>query len=233
MTDQYQAVYASGSDAERYDAMVSAEDADGNLPRALGAVLAGARRVIDIGCGTGRVTRALLSAVPGVEVVGCEPAVAMLDVARRRSPGVAFHAAPADALPVADASFDAAVAGWVYGHQCAWAGADWPLAIGKFLDEMRRVVRPGGTMVVLETLGTGRGATPEPPGPANAAYYAWLEREHGFARSVIDTSYQWPSVADAIAGMGFFFGQRLVDRIEAEQWSRVPEWTGVWSALRT
>ncbi|MFO0748915.1 MAG: methyltransferase domain-containing protein [Myxococcota bacterium] len=225
--DSYQDVYAS--DADRYDAMVSAEDAEQNLPKTLARVLVGARRVIDIGCGTGRVTRAIIAAT-GAQVVGVEPAPAMLEVARRRSPGTTFLEGPADALPVADRSFDAAVAGWVFGHQVSWAGERWPDTIGKFLDEMRRVVRPGGTLVVIETLGTGRGEEPEPPSPASGAYYDWLEARHGFTRHAIDTSYRYDSVDQAVAGMAFFFGSRLAERIRQHGWTRVPEWTGLWVA---
>jgi len=234
MTD-YQRIYHD--DAARYDAMVSAEDVDGNLPLALRAILPPRGRLVDIGCGTGRVGRAAL-AVTGLEVLGVEPAPAMLEVARRRAEteGLAararYVAGAADALPVPDGWADAAIAGWVFGHQVSWAGDAWPATIGKFLDEMRRVTRPGGVRVVIETLGT---ALPEPgpraPSEGLARYYTWLEREHGFARTAIDTSYGFASVDEAAARMGFFFGARVVDAVRAHGWARVPEWTGVWVAM--
>lgn len=230
----YHHIYAN--EAERYDAMVSAEDAAGHLPRALARVLPETGRVVDIGCGTGRVTRAILAARPQMTVVGIEPAEAMLAVARARSEAAGdghrarFVVGSADALPVATGWADAAVAGWVYGHQVAWS-PEWATRIAAFLAEMRRVVRPGGTLAVCETLGTGLPDEPSvarPPTPGLAAYYAWLESEHGFVREEIDTSYEFPSVDDAVQGLGFFFGARLIDTIRARGWRRVPEWTGLW-----
>jgi len=234
----YQTIYAT--DAARYDAMVAAEDADGNLPRALAAILPSTGRLVDIGCGTGRVTRAAL-AVTGLEVLGVEPAAAMLDVARARQAALAepararasYVAGAADKLPVPDAWADAAVAGWVYGHEIAWSGPAWRDRVGAYLSEMRRVVRPGGTRVIIETLGTGLdpdATLARAPTEGLAAYYEWLEREHGFARHVIDTSYRFASVDEAVARMGFFFGERLVGAIRRHGWLRVPEHTGLWVA---
>lgn len=231
MTD-YQHIYQT--DAERYDAMVSAEDVDGNLPRALATILPSRGRLVDIGCGTGRVGRIAL-AITDLELVGVEPAAAMREVARARadtaghSSRARFVDGSADALPIPDGWADAAIAGWVFGHQVSWAGEAWPLVIGKFLDEMRRVTRADGVRVVIETLGTGLGeAGPRAPSPGLASYYAWLETEHGFVRHAIDTSYGFTSIDEAVERLGFFFGARIVDAIRWHGWTRVPEWTGVW-----
>src|SRR5688572_23898936 len=70
------------SQAEAYDALISAEDADGALLGALTAVapVAG-RRVVDVGAGTGRFARLLAGHAAHVDLV--ERAPAMLSVARR------------------------------------------------------------------------------------------------------------------------------------------------------
>jgi len=227
MATDYQDVYAN--DAERYDAMVSCEDADGNLPRALAPLLESTTKVVDIGCGTGRVTRACEFVNDDSEIIGVEAWEPMLAVARRRSPGQRFVQGDAGALPVATGWADLAIAGWVYGHQCSWAGARWPDTIGAFLAEQARVVRPGGRCVVIETLGTGKVA-PEPPAPS-APYYAWLDAQ-GFTREVIDTSYVFATIDEAVMKLGFFFGARIVTAIRANGWTRVPEWTALWSRVR-
>lgn len=98
------------------------------------------RRVLDIATGTGDLALDILRALPGVEVLGtdfCEP---MLDIARRRG---LCHTLVADALhlPLADSSFDAATAAFGLRNMADYAAA---------LREFRRVLRPGGHLLVLE-----------------------------------------------------------------------------------
>jgi SAM-dependent methyltransferase len=57
----------------------------------------GASSVLDLGCGTGQLAAAL---VPGRDVVGVDPAAAMLDVARRRAGGASVEWIEADARDV-------------------------------------------------------------------------------------------------------------------------------------
>jgi SAM-dependent methyltransferase len=63
-------------------------------------------RVLDVACGTGRVTELLVREGFGA-VAGTDVSPAMLDVARRRLPGVEFFPGDATRLPVDDRSFDA------------------------------------------------------------------------------------------------------------------------------
>jgi SAM-dependent methyltransferase len=63
-------------------------------------------RVLDVACGTGRVT-ALLAGEGFGEVVGTDVSTAMMDVASRRLPGVEFFQGDATRLPVDSGSFDA------------------------------------------------------------------------------------------------------------------------------
>ncbi len=113
----------------------------------------------------------------------------MLDVATEklaRSGFIDAELAVADSrkLPVEDASADLSIAGWTFGHLTEWQAETWRDEIGQALGEMLRVLRPGGTAIVLETLGTGR-ETPQPPSTALAAYYAMLEQDYGFSATWI------------------------------------------------
>jgi len=101
--------------------------------------LAGAARVLDLGCGEGQVAR--LAAARGArEVVGVDVSAAQLAEARRRGGGVAYVRAAANALPLASAHFDAVVCCLVLEHVDDLDGA---------LDEAGRVLRPGGRLVLF------------------------------------------------------------------------------------
>ena len=82
--------------------------------------------------------------------------------------------------------------------------------------------------MILETLGTGFTA-PTPPTKGLAEYYDKLENEWGFARQEIQTDYLFDSVEDAVQRTTFFFGTELAEKVTANNWRRLPEWTGLWS----
>ncbi len=222
----YEAIYRDG--AEDYDRLVAAEDCDGALLPAIARV-ATLGDVLEVGCGTGRITRQLVAA--GARVTAFDRAPAMLAVARRRlaSAAGAFTLGEADAraLPVADGWADLAIAGWVFGHFRSWHPETWRDEVGRALDEMARALRPGGTLVVVETLGTGF-ETPRAPTPALAEYFAWLEEARGLRRESLRTDYAFASVEEAAAVTGAFFGAPFAARVRAEGWARVPECTGLW-----
>jgi len=224
-------IYVSASHARRYDALVRAEDCDGHLVQALDAIapIAGASW-LEVGAGTGRITRQLVER-GAARVIASDRAAAMLSVAGEHVGGarrVSLAVADARALPVASGWADAAVAGWVFGHFRYWMPDGWRDHVGAALDEMARALRPGGALVVVETLGTGTEVA-APPSAALAEYYAWLERERGLRRVEIATDYEFRSAADAADVMGFFFGDQMADRVRDHGWRRVPEHTGVWS----
>ena len=92
------------------------------------------RRVLDLGAGTGLLTDVLVAA--GHEVVAVDIAAPMLDHLRSRHPGVRTEVGGAEAIPLADASVDAVVA----GQAAHWFRPE-PAAA-----ELRRVLEPGGVV---------------------------------------------------------------------------------------
>lgn len=225
----FEEIYAEHGDA--YDALVSREDYQGNLFRTLDGItpLAGLD-VVELGAGTGRLTRMLVPVVGSIRAF--DASAHMLEVARRHlsETGLdnwSLEVAPNDRLPVADASADLALEGWSIGHAVGWYPETWREEIGRALGEMRRVLRPSGTMIVIETLGTGA-ETPTPPTEGLAQLYQWLEQEHGFERLAIRTDYRFMNVAEADTLTRFFFGDALADRIVRENMMILPECTGVW-----
>ena len=71
-------------------------------------------RVLDVGSGLGDLAAA--AAARGALVTGCDLAEGMVAAARQRHPSIEFVAADVEALPFADASFDAVVAAFVINH---------------------------------------------------------------------------------------------------------------------
>jgi ubiquinone/menaquinone biosynthesis C-methylase UbiE len=106
--------------------------------------LPGAARVVEIGCGTGAVTR-VLAERPGVgEVIGVDPSPIFVEKARelgRSLPRLTFQTGDARALPFADASFDLVVFHTTLCHIPEPEQA---------LQEARRVLRPGGWLAVFD-----------------------------------------------------------------------------------
>lgn len=94
-------------------------------------------RVLDLGCGKGRFAAALEA--DGAEVLGLDRSAAMLASAR----GLDRVRASARHLPFPPASFDGVVAVEVFEHLPA-------RAIGAVIREVRRVLRPGGVVAIVD-----------------------------------------------------------------------------------
>ena len=108
--------------------------------RALGPI-AGIETILDVGCGTGGLLRALRCRWPGAHAIGVDPAEKALEIARQRMPGGLFLVGHAEAIPLPTASADVAVSTFSFHH---WRDQ----ATG--LREVARVLRPQGIFILLE-----------------------------------------------------------------------------------
>ena len=106
---------------------------------AIAAAAGGGPRLLDVGAGTGRLSGPLLE--QGFDVVAVEPLDAMRAILARTIGAERALAGRAEALPLPDASVDGAVC------SDAWHWFDGARAA----DELARVVRPGGGVVVCVT----------------------------------------------------------------------------------
>jgi SAM-dependent methyltransferase len=95
-------------------------------------------RWLDVGCGTGALSAAIADGCQPSALTGIDPSEGFLAAARQRLPeGTVLHRAGADALPLADAAVDVAVASLVLNFVPDSVAA---------LREMERVTAPGGTV---------------------------------------------------------------------------------------
>jgi len=216
---------------ERYDEFVRCEDRQGNLLACLRRLvpLQGSD-VVELGAGTGRVTGLLSPQVRSIRAF--DAAAPMLEVARRRLERLEtgnWLLAVADnaCLPVPDGSADLAVAGWTFGHQTMWDPGGWRAPVDAAIGEMLRVLRPGGTALVFETLGPGH-EVPFTPPAALGRYYARLADPHRFEWTWIRTDFEFASPAEGERLLRFFFGDELARAFVRSGRSVLPGCTGVW-----
>jgi demethylmenaquinone methyltransferase/2-methoxy-6-polyprenyl-1,4-benzoquinol methylase len=121
------------------------------------AVVRPGDRVLDACCGTGDLALACERA--GGRVTGLDFSEPMLDRARRKSASVAWVHGDLLGLPFEDASFDAATVGFGVRNV-----SDLPRA----LSELRRIVRRGGRVAILEIT--------RPEGVLAPFYRLWFDR---------------------------------------------------------
>lgn len=227
--DHFEHIYARR--AADYHRMITPEDTDGAVLTALRGLMDWrGKQLLDLGTGTGRIP--LLLAGDGAYVLGLDLHADMLreNTVQRNATAGDWSLARGDmrALPIADRWADAVTAGWSIGHSRGWYAAEWQRHIGRMMREMHRVVAPGGVLIIFETLSTGALA-PAPPNAELAEYYAWLEDTWSFTRTTLRTDYVFTSVEAAVAATEFFFGAELAEKIRANGWTRLPEWTGMWT----
>jgi len=99
-----------------------------------------AGRLLDVGCGSGTMAKALKRERPDLDVHGVDFSGSTIATARRHPEGVTFAQAPAEALPYADGWFDAVTMFDVLEH------VDDPARV---LAEIARVLKPGGLFHIV------------------------------------------------------------------------------------
>jgi ubiquinone/menaquinone biosynthesis C-methylase UbiE len=139
---QVEVLFGGGAAAMRRQALVP-------LKRAIGGRLGA--RLLDVACGTGQFLRQVKTNYPRLHVTGLDLSPHYLDVARLTLQAwsrVALVQGAAEAMPFADAQFD--------GVTCIYLFHELPPRVRRaVVDEVRRVLKPGGTLIFVDSLQTG------------------------------------------------------------------------------
>ena len=123
--------------------------------------LGGEATVVDVGAGTGKLTRVLARRY--ARVLAVEPLDGMRAILQQVEPAAEAHAGSAEKLPLADASVDGVFAAQAF-H---WFATDEAVA------EFARVLRPGGVLALVWNEGDDARTDPRPE-----AYRAYIEELH-------------------------------------------------------
>jgi ubiquinone/menaquinone biosynthesis C-methylase UbiE len=227
MSEQQRKIYQSEGD--RYEALISREDYQGNIPRVIDEIInVDGLEILDLGAGTGRLTLLLASRAKSIRAF--DISAEMLRVCRERliASGLSnwqVDVADHRQLPVQDHSADLVTSGWSVSYLVVWNQEDGQAELDEWLTEMKRVLRKDGMILLLESLGTGN---EEPVRLEHVeSTYQWLEA-NGFQHKWIRTDYKFDSLQEAIELSRFFFGEELGAKVERNQWVILPECTGVW-----
>lgn len=181
MTEQGERDDRMAAGYERWWAPVLAPSAVALLDRLDGAIASGARQLVDVGVGTGTLAIAALRRWPQVRVTGIDASSEMLGAAealveeripdgRERFRGQVALAAE---LPFPDASLDVAMSSFVLQLVPSRAAA---------LREIRRVLRPGGTLAYVTWMGEDRTFAPDRVFDALLAEAGFDDEEDGDGR---------------------------------------------------
>ena len=143
---QVEVLFGGGAAAMRRQALVPLREALLRHPG--GATQA---RLLDIGCGTGAFLREVKRNYPRVSVTGLDLSAPYLSVAGRRLADwsrVALVEGAAEAMPFAESEFDVVSVIYLF-HELP------PRTRRAVIEEVRRVLKPGGTLLLVDSLQTG------------------------------------------------------------------------------
>lgn len=130
--------------AKYYEIFANAEDAPAYVYNFLSEVVKN-KRVLDLGCGTGKYTKLL--APDCAEYIGIDQSEAVLSICQKKIenlPNSRLIFADAEQLPIPDACLDLIFSCWMLGTVSEVSKRD------KILDECRRVLKPGGQIYLVE-----------------------------------------------------------------------------------
>lgn len=149
------------------------------------APLSDGQRLLDFGCSSGRVARALAAAYPEIEMHGCDPNGPAIEWADANLPAISFAKSENDPpTPYGNAFFDAAFGVSIWSHYSERLALKW-------YDEMHRIIKPGGHLISTTH------------GPQSVAFYG---------AEGLRTSDQLSDILDSLYNSGYWYAPEFGDK---------------------
>lgn len=182
--------FYGSTDRQMFAIERAAMDRPGKVIAALDELLPRVGRVVDIGAGDGFTAEKLTT--PSRLVIPVEPAFGMIDHGR----SLPWVRATAQALPFHTDAFDGAYATWAYFFPSFFN-------ISAGLEEVRRVVRPSGPIIIVDNAGDD--AFTAMTGEDHAADLDFW-RAQGFEGRIVETAFVFDTLQDAEKLLTLYFG---------------------------
>ncbi|QJC50906.1 class I SAM-dependent methyltransferase [Paenibacillus albicereus] len=129
-------------------------------------------------------------------------------------------------IPIPDSTIDLVISGWSICYLASSTNAKWKEDLDIVMKEIERVLKPNGTIIIIETMGTGT-TEPNPPDFLRS-YYDQLENQYAFNHKWMRSDYVFENTMEAEKNTEFFFGSDISNKVKSNEWSTVPECAGVW-----
>ena len=218
---------------DRYERLVSVEDYEGNLLKKIREIVPlDGKTVVEFGAGTGRVSTLVQPLAKSLFAFDLHPKMlqkAGPKLRRHSAQGWGIAVGDNRRMPVAAGVADVTLEGWSFGHLKTWYPDSWADEIEMAMDEMERVTRADGTIILIETQGTGQ--TQPRSLPQLIPFEQYIEEVRGYSKTWIRTDYRYASQEDAKARIAPMFGEGLLDALVEDEdqggWI-MPECTGLW-----
>jgi len=214
-----------------YDELVTKEDYQNNLKNyLLNNFDFKNKSIIELGAGTGRLTKIYAKDSKNISIY--DRSSHMMDKAKLNlkefSESIKFGICDNLNINEIKEKADIILEGWSFGHTAIDKFETITDTIKELIDNCKSMLNSGGTIIIIETLGTNYNK-PTETSPALSKLFSILENSYNFKRYVLRTDYKFDSEEDAKRVTSYFFGEKFAKNLKNAKNGIVKEYTGVWS----